>query len=168
VTFTATVSSGSGTPTGTVTFYNNTANMGTATLSGGQAIFNKIFVSAGAKLITAVYSGDATFASSTSPELNQVVDQATTTTTLVSSVNPSVVGQLVTFTATVTPQFGGSPTGTVTFMNGTATMGTVTISGGQAKFNKKFVIQGMKSITANYSGDPNFTASSGGLIQTVN
>ena len=39
----------------------------------------------------------------------------TTTTTIASSSNPSSFGQSVTFTATVTPQGSGTPTGTVTF-----------------------------------------------------
>jgi hypothetical protein len=49
-----------------------------------------------------------------------------TTTTLVSSLNPSGLGQAVTFTATVT---GLSPTGTVTFKDGATTLGTATLNG---------------------------------------
>jgi ABC-type enterochelin transport system permease subunit len=74
----------------------------------------------------------------------------------------------VTFTATVAPEYSGTPTGTVTFKNGATTMGTVALRGGEAIFNKVFATAGTKSITASYSGDTNFTPSSGGLIQTVN
>ena len=52
-----------------------------------------------------------------------------TTVTLTSSVNPAVVGQQVTFTATVVPVTGAvAPTGTVTFYDGTTVIGTGTLS----------------------------------------
>jgi hypothetical protein len=53
-----------------------------------------------------------------------VVNQASATLTLASSLNPSTYKQTVTFTATVTPQFGGTVTGTVTFTSDTGTLGT--------------------------------------------
>ena len=69
----------------------------------------------GTNAIKAEYGGDANFAASTSKPVSQVVDKATTTTTLMSSLNPSVVsGQSVTFTATVKPEFSGTATGSVT------------------------------------------------------
>ena len=51
--------------------------------------------------ITAVYSGDSARSARPPPRFQQVVNKAATTTSLVSSVNPSVVGQQVTYTATV-------------------------------------------------------------------
>lgn len=52
-----------------------------------------------------------------------------TTTTLTSSLNPSLVGQSVTFTATVTPNSGSvAPTGTVTFYDGATVIGTGMLS----------------------------------------
>jgi hypothetical protein len=80
-----------------------------------------------------VYSGDSNFAASTSKAVSQVVIKATTTTALVSSLNPSNVGQSVTFAATGTQQFSGKVTGTVTFYDGTTTLKTVSLSGGVAK-----------------------------------
>ena len=58
--------------------------------------------------IKAVYGGDSNFAGSTSKAVKQVVNKATTTTTLTSSQNPSNFGQSVTFTASVAPQFSGN------------------------------------------------------------
>ena len=52
--------------------------------------------------ITAVYSGDSNFTTSTSSALSQTVNQDSTTTSVASATNPSVYGQSVTFTATVT------------------------------------------------------------------
>src|SRR5262249_43292011 len=142
--------------------------LGTAPLSEGRAIFNKAFTSVGAKSITAVYSGEANFASSTSPVLSQNVNQATSTTTLTASPNPSSAGQSVALTASVTPQYSGTPTGTVKFYNGTTLLGTVTLSGGQATLNQIFNNPGTKSISAIYSGDTNFMTSTDTMTQTVN
>jgi len=67
VTFTANVASTtSGTPTGTVTFFDNGNPLNTATLSNSDvATFSTTALSVGVHTITAVYSGDANFNSST-------------------------------------------------------------------------------------------------------
>ncbi len=74
VTFTATVMGTGGTPTGTVTFKDGAATLGTGTLAGGVATFTTTTLVAGSHAITAVYSGDASFAPSTSAILTQVVN----------------------------------------------------------------------------------------------
>jgi hypothetical protein len=92
---------------------------------------------------------------------------AGTTTTLASSVNPSSVGQAVTFTATVTSG-SGTPTGTVNFMDGGATLGTATLVAGVATFTTSSLALGSHTITASYAGAGNFAASaSAALTQTV-
>ena len=80
--------------------------------------------------VLAVYSGTATYATSTSPALTQVVDQVTTTTILTSSPNPSTFGQSVTLSATVNPANGGTPTGSVEFFDGSTSLGTAPLGGG--------------------------------------
>src|SRR5207245_2215702 len=122
VTFTATVtanSPGAGTPTGTVTFKAGATTVGTGPLSGGVATFSSSTLAVGGHSITADYNGDSSFNIS-SGALTQTVNKANTTTALTSSVNPSVFGQSVTFTATVTANSpgAGTPTGTVTFRDG--------------------------------------------------
>jgi photosystem II stability/assembly factor-like uncharacterized protein len=173
VTFTATVAptSGTGTPTGTVTFEDGLTVLGSGALSGGVATFSISTLAVGSHSITAVYGGDTNGAGSTSSAVSQVVNQDSTTTALTSSVNPSVFDQSVTFTATVTanPPGSGTPTGTVTFKDGTATLGTGALSGGVATFSISTLAVGLHSITAVYSGDSNFTTStSPTLTQTVN
>jgi hypothetical protein len=123
----------------------------------------------GKNAVTAVYGGDSTFAGSKSKAVSQVISKATTTTALASSLNPSIVGQSVTFTATVTPEFGGTVKGTVTFYDGTTALKTVYLNGGAAKFTTKTLISGTHSITAAYNGSTNFSGSSSApLTQTVN
>ena len=168
VTFTATVTATSGTPTGTVTFKDGTTTLGTGTLSAGKATFTTAALTVGTHSITGVYSGDTNFAGSTSSVLTQTVNKAASTTSVVSSVNPSGLGQSVTFTATVKPATSGTPTGTVTFKDGTTTLGTGTLGGGKATFTTSALALGSHSITASYGGDANFTAStSATLTQTV-
>ena len=178
VTFTATVtSSASGTPGGTLTFFDGGASIGNGTLdtTTGKWTLMTSSLSVGSHAITAVYAGDSNFAGSTSPTLTQVVNVSTTTsttTTLGSSANPSGAGTTVTFTATVSPSGSGTPTGTVTFMDGAATLGTGTLgtSGGQttATFSTSSLATGSHNITAVYGGDSSFTGStSGTLVQVV-
>jgi len=173
VTLTATVkpSSGSGTPTGSVTFYAGSTPLGIATLSGKKASLKTASVPIGSQAITAIYSGDTTYAPSKSAVLTQTVNQDSTTTKVTSSANPSVYGQSVTLTATVKAAAPGSgtPTGTVTFYDGTTNLGSGTLSAGTATFTTTFFVVSSHSITAVYSGDPDFTAStSPALSQTVN
>jgi hypothetical protein len=92
-------------------------------------------------------------------------------TTLVSSSNPSAYGSPVTFTATVTGS-GPMPTGTVTFKEGSTTLGTGPLdSSGAATFvtSSLLVAGSPHSITAVYTGDANFDGStSSAVLQTVN
>lgn len=92
-----------------------------------------------------------------------------TTTTVTSSANPSVWGQPVTFTATVssTPAASG---GMVTFKDGTTTIGSpVGLTNGTASITTAALAVGNHSITAVYSGATGFTGStSAALSQRVN
>jgi Bacterial Ig-like domain (group 3) len=170
VTVTA-ASPGNGTPTGTVTFYDGTANLGTGTLNGATAILSTTFLVVGSHSVTVVYSGDGNFTGSTSPALTQTVNQAGTVTAVVSTVNPSVYGQQLTLTATVSANSPGSgtPTGTVTFSVGSTVLGTATLSSGNASFTTTSPLSvGNDTIKASYGGDTNFKTSAGTVVQTVN
>jgi YVTN family beta-propeller protein len=94
--------------------------------------------------------------------------QATTTTTVISTSNPSVFGQAATFIATVTPQALGTPTGTVTFNDGTAAIcNAVALSSDKAQCTIASLTVATHSISAAYIGDSSFIASSGTISQTV-
>ncbi len=166
VTFTATVkpATGSGTPTGTVTFNDGATVLGPGTLSGGTATLTTSGLGAGVHSITAIYGGDANFASSTSPALMQTVSKAASSTSVVSSNSSSNRGVAVTFTATVTSSAASIPTGTVTFQDGVTTLGTGTLSGGTATFATSGLGTGAHSITAIYGGDANFTGSTSPIL----
>ena len=167
VTFTATVSSGSGTPTGTVTFTDGGSDIGTASLSGGIAMFTTSALAVASHTIAATYSGDTNFNASTGSLTGnpQVVNKADTTTTVSSSQISSIFGEFVSFTATVAPVApgAGTATGTVTFLDGGSPIGTGTISGGVATFSTSALAVGNHTITTTYSGDGNFNGSTGSL-----
>jgi hypothetical protein len=167
-TFTATVTSSGGTPTGTVTFKDGSSTLGTGTLSSGKATFSISTLAVGSHSITAVYGGSTDFAGSTSPVLTQTVKQATSSTALASSLNPSTFGAAVKFTATVTSS-GGTPTGTVTFKDGSSTLGSGTLSSGKAKYTTSTLAVGSHSITAVYGGSTSYSGSTSPVLtQTVN
>ena len=113
---------------------------------------------------------DSTDYTTASTTVTVNVAQAGTTTALSSSMNPTVYGQAVTFTATVASAVPsvGPPTGSVTFFAGATTLGSAPLSGGVASLAVTTLTVGSDSITAVYSGDPNFTGSpSTALSQTV-
>ena len=176
VTFTATVnhSSGAAVPTGTISFLDGGTTLGVSVLdSTGAATLATSALTQGTHSITARYSGDGKYHTSTSSALSQVVNAAlvSTTTAVASSANPSTVGQSVTFTATVTPTSGTTvPTGTVTFLDGATTLGTGALDGtGKATLATSALTQGTHSITASYGGSSSFSAStSSALSQVVN
>ncbi len=102
------------------------------------------------------------------------VDLFDTSTTLVSDLNPSNVGDMVTFTATVaeTPtQASADPTGTVDFIdtsNGnTVVCDDVALTGGTAQCQTSTLTAGTHNIRADYSGDGNFDPSQSNIVAQV-
>jgi Bacterial Ig-like domain (group 3)/NHL repeat len=167
VTFTATVSSSGGTPTGSVAFTDGSTTIGTGTLSGGMTTLTLSTLAAGAHSIVATYGGDVSYLGSASAPVKQTVLQ-TAAVALASSANPSTYGQSVTFTATVTGS-GVTPTGTVSFNDGSTTLKSATLASGTATFTTSALTAGGHSITGVYSGDSVFASSpSSALAQTVN
>jgi len=168
VAFTATITSQfRGSPTGIVTFKSGTTTLGQATVSNGQATLHYPFTSPGTNSIVATYSGDSTFQPSHSAPLKQSVLKAATNTTLTASPNPSQPGQTVKFVATVTAQYGGTPTGFITFKDGTTTLAQVQLRGGVARYKTSTLAEGKHRIAANYGGDADFRFSQGIVIQVV-
>ncbi len=165
--FAVVLSSTSGTPAGSVTFADGATTLGTVALSSGGASFNTSSLNAGVHTLGATYSGSSFFNGS-SNSLTLTVNQAATSATVSSSLNPSTFGTAVTFTAHVTSG-GGVPTGTVTFLDGATSLGTGTLSAGTASLTTAALTGGSHSIFVAYSGSANFAASkSAGLVQTVN
>jgi hypothetical protein len=173
--FTATVASvppATGIPTGTVQFLDGSATLATVALnSSGTATLNRSSLTLGQHTIAAVYSGDTNFTGSTSAAITQTVLAATRTATPSSSANPSVYGQPVTLSTTVTAVAPGTgtPSGDVTFFDGDQTIDTVQLSSGSASLTIPFFITGEHDITAVYNGDADFNSSTSlAFAQLVN
>ena len=174
--------SGQGAATGLVSFTDN-GNP----IKGGAGLLNtesqamtsntNIVFPVGQHSVVASYPGDASFQASVSPPLNITITPAQTTTTVQPSVGQAEAGKQVTLMAIVEAgnaqlagQFGALETGTVNFfLNGKA-LGTRSVSANTdvntgiqnviAVLHTSTLPQGNNTITATYSGDSNYTASS--------
>ena len=169
VTFTATViGSNGGTPTGSATFKQGTTTLATVPLVSGVARFIRTYSTTGNRSLTAVYSGDTNYLSSTSAALTQAVSKAPTTTTLSSSVNPSNWSDAVTFTATVSSTAGTPSNGdTVKFLDGATTLGTAPLNAGIASLSTSALSAGTHKITATFVTDSAYYGSSSAILSQV-
>ncbi|MCU1252080.1 MAG: repeat protein [Edaphobacter sp.] len=155
VTLTAIVTGVNGiNPTGNVVFKEGSTIIGTASISGGTVTIVATTLAVGAHSIVASYQGDVNYASSTSKPYMQMIDQGESATmTIASSMNPSVFGTRVVFTATLNP----GATGTVAFSDGTSVLGVANITAsGTASISVSTLLAGSHNITATYSGDAKY------------
>jgi uncharacterized delta-60 repeat protein len=153
-TFTATVSPA--VATGTVTFTIGTTNVA-ASFIGGVAIYVTNTLPARDYFVTATYSGSSVYSSSvTTGQYTHTVTKAATSITVTSTTNPSVFGQSVIFTATVSPT--AAATGTVTFTIGTTAI-TATLFGGNATYVTNTLAAGTYNVTASYGGNSDYNGS---------
>lgn len=175
--------------------YVTLANTGTATLvlqsmtftgsfqaaSGGTCSALPISLGAGASCTEAIvffpaaagsFSGNVVVAGSgVVPQtilLSGTAAESAAVPVLTSSLNPSVYGASVTFTATMPSGSNPVPTGTVTFNDGTTALATVSLAGGSASYTTSALVAGSHAITAAYSGDGAWSAETSlPLTQTV-
>ncbi len=162
-----------GTPTGTITFYDNgTPISGTVTYDAStiaiSATMTTTLTQLGQHVITASYSGDTYFesASATLGTLT-VSNQLTPNITTGASLNPAAVNFATSLMSTISVADYGlpNPTGTITFSDGTQQLsGTVTYSPSPGYLSGSmpyaFTTAGTHPITATYSGDSVYAAAS--------
>jgi YVTN family beta-propeller protein len=168
---TATVSSAGTGMTGVVTFASGGTTLGQAQVSGGTA---SIAVNAGAARtfgITAVYGGDQIFATSTSPQIIQVVNQGTTkcSISLVDADNPSTsnprpfddanIDVLVSSQNTL-----GQITGTTNVFDNNVQLPQGALSNASSVFGLSQFTPGSHTYLGVYSGDTNNTPAQCTLI----
>jgi hypothetical protein len=171
---------------GTITILVKPANIGVEAPISGKTLtlFNGAVAETAAGIITGILDwmpvGGDGFVDTTPPardaassftvQSNQACKpnvKITTSTTLISSPNPSTVGQAVTFSATVSSS-AGTPTGTVTFNDGPAAIGSGTVdASGKATFTTSALSAGSHSMTATYGGDANFASSTSAVLTQV-
>jgi len=148
----AVVSPGAGAPSGAVQFFDGGTLLGTAPVAGGAASLTTNGFAFGSHSIVATYGGDVNFVTSSgSAGLTVKSSSASSTTAVTSSANPSVAGDLITLTATVTAPSGLS--GSVAFYDGATLIGTATLSGTTARLFNVSLALGGHALTARYLGN---------------
>jgi hypothetical protein len=161
VTLSATVSPSAA--TGSVTFYNGSTNIGSASVSGGVATFSTSFAAGGTATLHAVYSGDYNYLSSTSNSVSMNVSgPVATTTTLQVSANSLAAGASLTLTATLSP---ANAAGTVTFYDNAISIGTANVNAGVATLIYTFTAPGTPDLTAKFAANSSWQASSSNVIE---
>lgn len=161
----AVVGGGNTTVTGSISFYDGATLLGTQPLVSNTATLGNITLSTTtAHQVTAVYSGDSNWATSTSPVVTLTAVLLSDTITLTASPTNPAPGQLVTLTATVAPTVPPTstgeqnPTGTVTFYQGTTALGSAALTASLsntavATLATAKLAGGQGQVTAVYSGD---------------
>jgi len=100
--------------------------------------------------------------------LNNTGVKSSTSTTLTSSLNPSVYGQKVTWTATVTSSGSITPTGRVNFTWDGYSIGSATLNAsGVATLTRSNLNADLYPLTAVYSGDVNNLRSTSAIVNQV-
>ncbi len=160
VTLTAAVSPSSA--TGTVTFYNGTADIGSSPVNDGSASLTTSFQAGGTATLHAVYSGDYNYVSSTSNSLNMNISgPLVTMTTLQASTSSVATGGSVTLTATLSP---ATVTGTVTFYSGSTAIGTANVNAGVATLNTTFASAGNMALKATLATNASWETSTSNQV----
>jgi len=159
-------------PSGTVIFRDDSTFLGVAMLNAGQATFTTSALANGSHAIVAMYEGDSEYTSSVSTTLPHIVNAGNISITVVSAVNPSPVRHAATFIAIVDKNSGNPLSGTITFKNGEGVIAgceKVVLKITTAICVTVSLAAGTHHISASYSGDANFNAStSSPIVHTVN
>ena len=164
VTVSVSVTSGAGTPAGTVSI-SGAPGCGNITLNAsGTASCTANFTSAGSSNLSASYTGNNNFATSSSPNITQIVAKFATTTSITShNPNPSYPGEAITINVTVASS-NGTPNGEVT-IGGVTGCTTITLSSGSGTCTGSLAVTG--NITADYAGTTKYASSSDSKLHTV-
>ncbi len=160
ITFIASLTSNGSLPTGSIQLRDGSTVIGSGLITAtGSAQFTLSTLTPQSHGLTAFFVGDADHLPSTSLALNQVVQLATSTASIISAENPGLLGAAVSFTAQVNGP-GTQPTGTVVFLDGTTTLAVVPLSSaGAASFSANALTIGTHVITLRYDGDATHSGS---------
>jgi uncharacterized protein (TIGR03437 family) len=159
-------------PAGQVTFQDGGSPIGTGTVASGIATLRLSILAAGAHTITAVYGGDSNWSSSQA-SITVTVSPATTITTVSLTDKYAMVAVVIPVSPGV-----GTPTGSVQFLDPRPNVGLIgkaTLVGGSGSAPWPYTnVKGngilrspSTAVTAAYSGDSNFKASTSAPLLQV-
>lgn len=169
VTFTASVASTTGIPTGNVIFQDGATNIGQITLNSvGFAVFSTSTLAVGRHTVTAVYQGDGNYVASTSASLVKSISLATTDLTMAGPATAVDVTAVAAFTATLTGN-GVAPTGALVLRDGNTVVASQNVTNtGTYTLSVSTLSIGTHTLSAAYAGDANNSPSvSPGATVTV-
>ena len=172
VTFTATVAPIAVEPTGTVMFYDGSAQLGTGSLnSSGVATFTTTVLAVGTHNILASYGGDTNYSPASSAVSSLMVTSSSIQSTVVVTPSSTSINFTQPLTVTVAvsgPSGGATPTGTVALASGTYSAQQSLVNG-SASFTiaAGTLSVGANTITANYSGDGTYATQIGTASVTM-
>ena len=134
-------------------------------LASGE-LFVSGLLTVGNHTISVVYNGNANHAGSTAAPVTHTVEKADTTTVLAPTTSPTLPGEAVTLTATVSvvAPGGGSLAGRVRFRAGNRFLGSADLSGNTATLTTSDIVTGDHVLTAEYAGN---TRHNGSLSEGV-
>jgi len=169
-TFTAKVTSSSGTPFGGATFYDGSSVLGTLGMqSDGSAIFSTASLGVGSHSITVAFNANGPFAGSVSSPVTVVVQSAAATaisTAVVMAAETDVAAKSTLLARVSAP--AGSPAGTMTFLDDGAILGrTVIDESGLATLAVPAFNSGAHSLTASYDGDGAFAPAASPVLEEL-
>jgi len=156
-------------PTGTVTFTANGSIVGTVNVSNGQAQVTTSSLTSGADFVFAQYNGDSNYASS-NISIIETVNPISTTTSLTTSSATIAQNQQLVLTAHIAAAQAGvaPPGGSVQFSANNNSLGLANVSNNQAQLSVAGLTQtGSVQLQASYTGDVNYSGSSGAFTETV-
>ncbi len=169
VMFTVTIQGGPGgiPPGGTMQFFDGTTPLGAVTVKNGGATFG-VVLSIGTHNIQIVYSGDSLYPGATDI-YGITVAKYGPSATLSATPQPSVFGQSVTLSGTVTGQTTGiaGPTGQVRFLEGATVLGTATLADGAFSFPLTGLAPGAHTIMVLFGGDGNYGSAWATIVVNV-
>lgn len=164
ITFTATVTAATGSPTGTISFLDGTTLLAAATLANGQASYTTSSLAVGAHNITAMYSGDNNYSSTTSAALSELVQDFTISTPTSGTTNAPTAtvtpGGAATYTLSIGPSVGTVFPAPVTLSleglppGATGTLSPTTLPAGSSLSNVTLIIQLPQTAQADRKQNP--------------